>query len=484
MLISRRSFLQLTAAATLASGCRATWMRRLQGYNVVLVIIDDMRPWLHCYGHTVAKLPNLNRLAERSSIFLQAYAHVPHCPGSRGSLFTGVYPDATRFSYFSSKMSQHASTLTTLPLLLKSAGVGTYSFGKVFHVASDVPESWDRNIARVDSQSPFPGYMRIRQSQPFASKETERSHTFPSSIEVVDLPIEEFFDWKIAREARRTLASLANWRRHFYLNVGLRRPHLPYVVPKQYWDWYTDEDIDALDIDTAPRQVLTEIFGAGAREFQSYRDVPSEGAIPESKRRELLRGYLASMSYVDAVVGAVLDTIYTSRLAENTVVLVTSDHGISLGEYGYFGKGTLLPEALQVPLLVALPGVKAQQRITAPVGLVDLYPSIAELVGLTQLPNYLHGRSLTRFFQSSTTETDTQVYARLGGRYATLLTDEYQFINIVGQGTNPGTEVTFARNAGYHQSLGVESTIHQGMKERFSRFVAQHRELFGRDMSV
>lgn len=460
--LSRRDFIRLSSAAVLASSCSVPGKSRLDGLSIVFVLVDDLRPWLSSYGFRVAKTPNIDRLSERSHVFLDAFAQAPDCPCSRNSMFTGLYPTAERFSKFESRMDSDAPEVPTLPELLKKYRVSTFSFGKVFHAARDRLSSWDINTHWIGARAGFPGYMQLGGDGKFQGNESQEPHIFPSTREILDLPETEFLDWKFAAAAREELERQSRGGNQFFCGIGLRRPHLPFVIPKKYWDLYSDDDADALSIDILERPVLRRIFGQGSREFQSYRDIPLQGQIPLEKQRELKRGYLAAMSFADAALGQILDVVHTTELKHRTAIVLTTDHGTALGEYGYYGKGILIPEMLKVPLLISLPQTTGQTLISSPVGLIDVYPTLCDIAGLSRPPVHCNGTSLSDLLAANSTVERQAAYARTGVRFESLLTATHQLIREHGANGNR-VDSLFLRSDSFSALLPLGSELHASL---------------------
>ena len=213
------------------------------------------------------------------------------------------------------------------------------------------------------------------------------------SLEAADVPDNTYIDGIVCDAAISALADLKKSEMPFFLAVGFRKPHLPFCAPKKYWDLYEREDIPPLVNDSYP-EGAPELAVRSWRELEGYRDIPKDGPIPADKRAELRHGYYACVSYIDALVGRLLDELDRLELADSTMIALWGDHGFHLGEQGLWTKANNYELATRVPLILSIPsqqnpGVKTE----ALVEFVDLYPTLVEACGLP-LPEGLEGASM------------------------------------------------------------------------------------------
>jgi iduronate 2-sulfatase len=351
--------------------------------NVLLIMADDLNNDLGTFGHPVVKTPNLDRLAARGVRFDRAYNQFPLCSPSRVSLLTGLRPDSTRIHDLQTDFRKVLPDVVTLPQMFKRNGYVSARVGKIYHYGNpgqigtsglDDPASWDevfnpRGIDK-DEEPKLTNYTPTRGLGSalayYASPAADEEHT----------------DGKVAAE---TIALLTKHKdRPFFIGAGFYRPHCPFIAPQKYFDLYP------LDKITATAASPDSWMPPPAR-----FTVPPHWGLSEQAQREVIRSYFASISFLDANVGRLLDALDRLGLADNTIVVFVSDHGYHLGEHGQWMKQTLFERSARAPLIVAGPGVAARGRASARVvELLDLYPTLADLTGV-RAPKAVQGRSLT-----------------------------------------------------------------------------------------
>ena len=357
-------------------------------HNVLFIAIDDLRPALGCYGDETAITPNIERLARRGTVFSRAYCQEAVCGPSRASLMTGRRPDTTRVWDLATHFRAALPDVISLPQHFKNNGYETQSLGKIFHgsgAPAKDPASWT-----VEPRFDVVRDPKVRYASPanLKGKGLKRAAT-----ESADVPDETYIDGIVCEAALGELGRLKNDGKPFFLAVGFRKPHLPFCAPKKYWDLYDREKIPAPASNRHPKDA-PEVAVRSWRELEGYTDIPKDGKLTLDEIQELRHGYYACVSYVDALVGRLLDRIDTLGLSENTVICLWGDHGFHLGEQGLWTKANNYELSTRVPLILSNPGQRAVGTSTnALVELVDLYPTLVELCGLS-LPQGLEGTSL------------------------------------------------------------------------------------------
>ena len=350
--------------------------------NVLFIVVDDLRPELGCYGG-LAITPNLDALAARSLTFERAYCQQAVCGASRTSVLTGLRPHTTGVWGNSPNFRTKLPDVVTLPQLFLQNGWRSEAYGKIYHHtdAMQDPASWSVPAGRWD------GWLWADSPQ----FNFDRRGPASESAAVDDL---SYPDGEIARAAAARLRAFANTEESFFLAVGMLRPHLPFNAPKRYWDLY-ERDAIPLPEATEPASNAPPWQLTSWGELRSYDDIPSQGSLDQAKTRELRHAYLACASYVDAQLGIVLETLRDTGLEGETLVVLWSDHGWKLGDYGAWSKHTNVELDTRVPLMLAVPGRSDRgMRTPALAELIDLYPTIAELCGL-RTPPEVEGVSLT-----------------------------------------------------------------------------------------
>ncbi len=420
--------------------------------NVLFIAIDDLRPELGCYGAGHVISPNIDRLAASGVRFDRAYCQQALCGPSRASLMLGLRPDSTQIHGNHQHFRDHYPDLPTLPEHFKKRGYHTQSMGKIYHgvfpkgssrTAPDTfgdPQSWS-----VPTFRPGPRYYyteegisaarRVYQQiyKPSNPKPDDwtRKLVFGPMTEAPEVDDEVLYDGQVAKRAVETLRDLAaKPDQPWFLAVGFIKPHSPFIAPKKYWDLYDREKIPLADWQDFP-EGAPSVATHGSGEIRRYTDQPKKGAFGEANQRKLRHAYYACISYIDAQVGRVLDELEKRNLADNTVVVLWSDHGYHLGEQGLWGKTTNYELDARVALIVRDPRAKAKGASTpALVELVDVYPTLADLAGLP-LPDHLEGSSLRPLLDDPTRPWKTAAftqYSKGALRGYSIRTDRHRYV--------------------------------------------------------
>ena len=364
--------------------------------NVLFIVVDDLRPDLGCYGNTLIKTPNLDRLAARGTIFKRAYCQQAVCSPSRTSVMTGRRPDATRVWDLVTHFRTALPDTVTLPQHFKANGYHAAALGKVYHRGYEDGRSWSEphwypNGQTVDTDPADSTRRIVRKYGPGVDTKAESGKG--PAFEVSGRKDDELPDGFTASEAVSRLHSLKSRGEPFFLAVGFQKPHLPFIAPKKYWDLYDPQIIPVPVTATLPKGAPA-FAGHSNGELHSYANVPKEDPIPADFAKQLRHGYYACISYTDAQVGRLLDALEKEGLSENTIIVLWGDHGWQLGDHGLWHKHTNFELATRAPLLVSVP---KQQRVgrkcEALVEFVDIYPTLADLCGLSA-PQGLDGVSL------------------------------------------------------------------------------------------
>lgn len=375
--------------------------------NVLMICVDDLRPLAGCYGHPVIQTPNIDRLARRGTVFLRAYCHRAVCNPSRQSLLTGLRPDSIRVYDLGARFRDTRPQAVTLPEHFKRHGYHTVSLGKVFHRRTNDPRSWSEPAWWADY--PYHEYVEPRslaavqraqarlraEGRPFDPGLWDNVVTVwgkkRRSWQAPDVPDRLLAEGKIAGKAIETLRRVRD--KPFFLAVGFLKPHLPFVAPRRYFDLYPKEKLKLPTNETRP-EGAPAVASVNSRELRGFSDIPDQAPIAKEEALELVRGYYACVSYVDAQIGRLLDELACLDLDGRTVVVLWGDHGFHLGENGQWAKDTNFEAALRAPLILAAPDQSNPgSRTAALVEFVDVYPTLCELAGLP-LPGDLEGISL------------------------------------------------------------------------------------------
>ena len=406
---TRRDFLSTSFKASAAAFTTGLLPKLKVGatcqYNVLFMIADDLRPLLGCYGHPEMHTPNIDRLAQRGTLFNRAYCQYPLCNASRTSILTGLRPETTRVFSNSTIFREKLPNALTLPQHFKTSGYHTQSIGKVAHKLEmqDDTYSW---------------------SVPSSEQKTDYYPPALSSWRALDVEDDDLDDGENAKRAVEVLASIQSTR--FFLAVGFRKPHLPFYAPKKYYELYEGENFNFLS-SNFPSSVPV-VFDESLGEVSDFRDVPNKGPLSDAKTLELIRAYAASTSYMDAQVGRILDELDALSLTERTVIVFAGDHGFHLGEHGKWGKNTLFEVSTRSPLIVSVPGrVYQGVKTDALAELVDIYPTLCDACQLP-VPSELEGLSLMSVIEQPTRPWKTAAFSQKGsGTGSSIRTDRYRY---------------------------------------------------------
>ena len=379
-MLNRRDFLTLSSVA-LAGAAPAK-----KKTNVLFIATDDLSAALGCYGHPVVKTPNLDRLAQRGVRFSRAYTQFALCSPSRSSLMTGLAPDTTTVKNLQRHFREAIPNVVTLAQCFKNNGYFSARVGKIYHYGNpgdigtnglDDAPSWDQRInpkgvdkteeGKVTNHTPGRGGLGSAIAF-YASPGADEEHT----------------DGMVASETIKLMEQHKD--EPFFLAAGFYRPHCPYISPKKYFDLYPPEKLKAYPLAPGEMEVAPP---------WAYFTTPANWNMTDPQQREALQAYYAAISFTDANVGRLLDALDRLGLTGNTLVVFWSDHGYALGEHGQWMKQTVFEAATRIPLIFAGPGVMAKGK-TSPrtVEMLDFYPTLTDLCGLTQVPGNLHGKSL------------------------------------------------------------------------------------------
>jgi len=397
--------------------------------NVLFISIDDLKPWLGAYGHPIVKSPNIDRIAKEGAVFRRNYCQVAVCGPTRMSVLTGLRPDRTQVYnmgwelWHIDEARRRVPGLKTIPEYFKEAGYTTLGYGKVFDSRNTdkfqdkqswsdpkgVRWNWDTSLYPV---SPIGGgyqnpETRVVVAEALAeakrrglTKKQDRTEFFSTQkgvrpvVEAEDLPDEAYAEGNVmAAPAIKAIKRFGKTKEPFFLAVGFYKPHLPFVAPKKYWDLYDRNEFELAPFQEAPAGAYKHAIG-DYNEGRTFDPVPMEGPISADLQREMMHGYAACVSYVDAQVGKLIAALEEAGLAENTIICIWGDHGFNLGDKQIWGKHNNFEEATRAPLIVMSPdlagGIVEDTILTE---FVDVFPTLCELAGLPPAP-IMDGESL------------------------------------------------------------------------------------------
>ncbi|KAM9741629.1 iduronate 2-sulfatase [Menidia menidia] len=357
-----RKWLLLLVLHTLTLAADAKKERK----NVLFIVADDLRTSLGCYGDTLVKSPNIDQLASKSQVFLNAYVQQAVCAPSRTSMLTSRRPDTTRLYDFNSYWRVHSGNFTTLPQYFKSNGYFTMSVGKVFHpgIASnhsdDYPYSWT-------IPAYHPASFRFEKQKMCKGADGKLHANLLCAVNVTEQPGGTLPDLESTDEAIRLLKGRADDGAPFFLAVGFHKPHIPFRIPQEYLSLYPLDEMSLAPDPDVPR-LLPPVAYNPWTDVRKRDDVQRlnisfpYGPIPKDFQLRIRQHYYAAVSYMDAQVGRLLSTLDDLGLADSTLIVFASDHGWSLGEHGEWAKYSNFDVTTRVPLIMFVPGVTADLK--------------------------------------------------------------------------------------------------------------------------
>ncbi|WP_150107349.1 sulfatase [Pedosphaera parvula] len=373
-------------------------------YNVLFIAIDDLNTSLGCYDHPLVKSPNIDRLAQKGVRFDRAYCQYPLCNPSRSSLLGGVRPDTSKIYGNGMPIRKVFPDIVTLPQLFKNNGYYSARVGKIYHYG--VPG--DIGTSGLDDKPSWNEFVnprgRDKDEEADVINFTPFVHNLGASLAYLQIggTDEEETDGKVATETIRLLREHKD--KPFFIAAGFYRPHVPDIATKKYFDLYPKEKIE---LPIGPKEHFKDI------PEMALTVKPLNYGLTDDQLRLFKRAYFASISFVDAQVGRVLNELENLKLADKTIVVCFGDHGWLLGEHGQWQKQSLFDESVHVPLMVYLPGAKGNGKVSPrTVELLDIYPTLADLCGL-QPPSNLEGISLRPLLSEPAGTWDHPAYTQV-----------------------------------------------------------------------
>ncbi|HEY4380758.1 MAG TPA: sulfatase [Acidobacteriaceae bacterium] len=417
---SRRSFLANAAGAALAtalptaaqnaaqpkaaSGKASPPAKRKRPLNVLFFMSDDMRTELASYNSRFnVHSPNIDALGAHGVRFDRNYCQFPLCNPSRSSLFTGHIPRETAVLGNRDGVVKIHPEWTTLPHLFRQNGYTTLRAGKLFHAGLDDHEAWTEFDGDVESMHPttLGTKMEVPRAQipmpngvlpPLPADTSQAAHS--DQILVLDGDGEGAGDYLVADRAIKMLNQVAaDPDKPFFVGCGFSKPHSPPQAPKRFFDMYDPEKI-TLPPDFAAWPTVPPGFPKAAIRPRNADLFIGRGAS-ESEAKQVIRAYVASISWADWNLGRVVAELERLKLRDNTVIVFVADHGYQLGEKGKWSKaGSLFEGGTRIPLIIDMPGAKGNGRAcTRMVQSLDIYRTLCELAGL-EAPSHVLGTSL------------------------------------------------------------------------------------------
>ena len=415
--------------------------------NVLLLLVDDLKPAMGCYGDKNAITPHMDTLAEKGVRFDLAYCNQAVCAPSRFTLMLGAHSTSTGLYGLGSHLRRVIPNAVTMSQYFSQFGYRAESLGKVFHIghgnlgdpqAFEVPHFHDKVIEYLVPNSTDGGKL-TREEALFTNQKLGQIRSLPRGA-AFEAPIakdEDYADGRVAKETINRLkaakARRANEGIPFFIVAGFVRPHLPFSAPKKYWDLHDPAKLTLAVNKSFPKDAPRVALKRGG-EISAFKPVPSDGQIDQELARKLIHGYYASTTYVDAQIGKVTRALKELGMEENTIVVLWGDHGWHLGDLSIWTKHTNFEQANRIPIVISAPWVvRASESSRQLAETVDIFPTVAELAGLPEpkVPQQIDGVSLVPVLKNPSVRVrDHAFHAYPRGRKLgrAIRTERYRFV--------------------------------------------------------
>ncbi|WP_395344521.1 sulfatase [Ningiella sp. W23] len=363
--------------------------------NVLFIAIDDMRPSTGSYGDKLAVTPNLDEIASKSVQFNRAYVQMATCSPSRASLMSSQRPDTLQIYYSNPKTRRVEDSIPsklTLNGYFKHEGYETVGIGKIYHAPDDSSQGWSTQWDNKGNELTRGLLSANAYLDMLAWDETHPNTKRAVAYEAADVGDDAYPDGQNTRFAMLELNRLAKEKTPFLMMMGYKKPHLPFACPKAHWDKY-DSDRIALPVVSTPPKNSPPYALNNSGELRVYPYMPKgKKAFSEQDTLNLKHGYYACISYIDTLIGNLLQELEETGLSDNTMVVIWGDHGFKVGEYGRFNKHTNYEIDTRVPLWIKMPGQTVGQTNEAIVETIDIFPTILDVLGM-EVPDSFAGKS-------------------------------------------------------------------------------------------
>ncbi|MDR1960227.1 MAG: sulfatase [Planctomycetaceae bacterium] len=427
--------------------------------NVLFIAIDDMRDWTGYFGtHPNTKTPNLDRLASQGVAFTRSYCAAPLCNPSRAALLSGLRPSNTGvYTNNDDWRKIIPPEIVTLQTHFQQNGYETLGSGKIYHGSFPAETGWDDYLVinrKLINNSTKPAGQAANEDD-----DQYRDGVGGIKFQPLDNTDEEMEDYHIVQYGIDQLRKKHD--KPFFLAVGLHKPHMPWNVPKKYYDLHP---LDEITLPEVPSEDLDDVPAAGIKIAKPEGD---HAKILESGRwKHAVQGYLAAISFSDAMVGRLLDALDKSEYHENTIVVLWSDHGWHLGEKQHWRKFALWEEANRQPLIWRVPGVTPTGvKTETPVDLMHVYPTLCDLTGLPLPAHPLDGKSIRPLLEHPESKADTAAVSTYGYQNHTVRTKDWRYIRYAD-----GSEELYDEKADPHEWTNLASKPElAGVKEKLAK---------------
>ncbi len=408
--------------------------------NILFIAVDDLKPTLGCYGDTLAKTPNIDALANSGITFMLNYCQQAVCAPSRASLLTGQYPDQLKVWDLQTVIRDLNPGIITLPQYFKNNGYQTAATGKIFDPRSlegswggphDAP-SWSIDYSYpgdfYNSEYGSPEYyyasdvardtigklQREAESKGYTSYNDIRNYVkdyYWPPVEKAEVPYDAYIDGALTNHGISLMETLASGNNPFFLAVGFNRPHLPFNAPTKYWNLYARDNFRKAEFQERAENSPDLAYHNSGELRNGYTGVPG-GNFPTDYQKELIHGYYAATSYIDAMVGKLLQKLDDLGLSDNTIVVLWGDHGWHLGDHSLWCKHSNFENAVKAPLIMKLPSQLTKGgKHYGPTEFTDIAPTLCSLAGL-KIPVYFEGEDLSPLFNEPGLDLRTAAFSQ------------------------------------------------------------------------
>ena len=397
--------------------------------NIILFMVDDLKPNLGIFNDSYSKSPNIDQLGKLGMRFNYAYANQAVCVASRYNFMLGKRSTSTGLYRFGVNFREVYPEMETLPQLFKNNGYHAESIGKVYHEGHgntndedswSIPHHSEKVIEYIVPESNYEELTReeaLFENYNLYAKDKIDIKKLPrgAAWEAPDVSDEAYADGRIARHAIERLRALSKDKNQpFFLAIGFIRPHLPFSVPKKYWDLYDKNQLPLPEYEISPLDAPSFAVKRGG-EINNFKPIDPSSELPyeEELKRNLIHGYYASISYMDKQLGRVMREIKNLGLDENTIIVLWGDHGWHLGDHGIWTKHTNYEQSTRIPIIIKAPGITEEGSVcNQTVETVDLFPTLADLANLERkVPlQELDGKSLTPLLKDPSKPVKDHIY--------------------------------------------------------------------------
>lgn len=416
--MNRREFIKLATAGATATFLpqMAFSIERTEGKpNVLFIAIDDLNDWVGCLGgHPDVRTPNLDRLADRGVLFTNAFCSAPACNPSRASLLTGILPSTSGVYLNAQPWRPALPDAVTIPQHFMAHGYRAVGGGKIFHGGYPDPASWHEY---------FPSKKKTKPDDPVPPNRPVNGIPKTAHFDwgPVDVPDKDMGDWQVADWAIKELTKEHD--KPFFQAVGIYRPHLPWYVPRKYFEMYPPDKITLPNINADDLDDVPPVGRKMAKPNGDHKRV-----MEHNQWRKAVSAYLASVSFADACVGRVIDALDRSPYTKNTVIVLWSDHGWHLGEKLHWRKFALWEEATHNVFMVVAPGItEPGGQCTRPVSMIDIYPTLIDICGLTPKKE-IEGKSLLPLLKNPEATWDRPALTTHGRNNHSVRSEQWRYI--------------------------------------------------------